>query len=60
MLKGGLVLIWELDMNLGPTLLYYREKRSLGPKRSRSFYDPQLLCLVILKLLDQNEFLILL
>ena len=22
MLKGGLVLIWELDMNLGPTLLY--------------------------------------
>ena len=21
MLKGGLVLIWELDMNLGPTLL---------------------------------------
>ena len=22
MLKGGLVLIWELDMNLGPTLIY--------------------------------------
>ena len=21
MLKGGLVLIWELDMNLGPTLV---------------------------------------
>ena len=25
MLKGGLVLIWELDMNLGPTLLVTHE-----------------------------------
>ena len=29
MLKGGLVLIWELDMNLEPTLLCIFGKASL-------------------------------
>ena len=30
MLKGGLVLIWELDMNLGPTLMYTWSVRKYG------------------------------